>query len=62
MVRFRHSRGVSAGIIANAGIKGPSANIGFSWSFGFDIRFIDRRRVVGECQIHSTSFAGNSLK
>ena len=39
---------------ANVRIKGPLANIGFQWSFGFDIRFANSGLRGRECQIHST--------
>jgi hypothetical protein len=32
-----------AGTFANVGITGPLANIGFQWSFGFDIRWVNSR-------------------
>src|SRR5437879_11671709 len=43
VVRFQHSQGLAAGFIANVGIKGPTANMAFSRSFGFDIRFASPR-------------------
>src|SRR5262249_32896815 len=54
VVRFQHSHPTAATAFANVGIKGPLANIGFQWSFGFDIRFARLRREGSECQIHST--------
>src|ERR1700722_10508874 len=48
----------AAGTFANVRIKGPPANNGSEWSFGFDIRLSDSRLDAGEYQIHSARIGG----
>ena len=37
---------VAAGVFANAGIKGPLANICFQWSFGSEVRLTNRHATM----------------
>ena len=62
MVGFQHSHPFSAATFANVRIKGPLVNIGFQWSFGFDIRLKSSRLAGSECQIHSTGKQAITLK